>query len=67
MTQEARLIAMKSSPPEVLDSLSNDSVIVLLRGKRAQLNDEYATMISKYGTENPRVVQLRAEIAGVDE
>jgi len=67
MTQEARLIAMKSSSPEVLDSLSNDTVIVLLRGKRAQLNDDYAAMISKYGTENPRVVHLRAEIAGVDE
>ncbi len=67
MTQEARLIAMKSSSPEVLATLSNDPVIVQLRTKRAALNDEYVTMMSKYGGANPRVVNLRAEITGLDE
>ncbi|HVJ07680.1 MAG TPA: polysaccharide biosynthesis tyrosine autokinase [Acidisarcina sp.] len=67
MMQEARLIAMKSSSPAVLDTLSNDQVISQLRARRTQLADEYSAMHAKYGDANPRIVSLRAEMAQVDQ
>jgi polysaccharide biosynthesis transport protein len=67
MTKEALVIAMKSSSPTVLDTLSNDVVIMQLRAKRAQLNDEYSALSARYGAANPRMMSLRAEMAGMDE
>lgn len=67
MVEEARLIAMKSSSPAVLDTLSNDPVIAQLRMRRTQLNDEYSAMKSKYGDAHPRVASLRAEMAQIDQ
>ena len=67
MVQEARLIAMNSSPPGVLATFGNDPVITQLRETRAHLNDEYSLLSSKYGGANPRMVALREEIAQLDE
>ena len=67
MLEEARLIALKSSTPSVLDTLSNDAVVGQLRLRRAQLADDYTAMNSKYGEANPRMAALRSEIAQVDQ
>lgn len=67
LMQEARLVAMKSSAPSVLDTLSNDPVINQLRARRTQLTGEYSAMYSKFGGANPRIVDLRAEMAQVDQ
>lgn len=67
MLQDARLVAMKSSSPSVLDTLSNDTVVAQLRARRAQLTADDSALYSKYGAANPRIVTLRAEIAQVDQ
>lgn len=67
LVQEGKLVALRSSSPAVTDALAADPVLAQLRLKRVQTNEEYSTLLSKYGPANPRIVTLRAELDQIDK
>lgn len=64
---QAKLIALRSSPPAVVDTLSADPILTQLRSRKAQLEDEYATLESKYLPANPRIVNAKSQIEQIDQ
>jgi succinoglycan biosynthesis transport protein ExoP len=63
--QEARVVALSSSSPEVVDTLSNDAVLNQLSLRRSIVTTELAEAKTKYGTSNPRITTLEAELAQI--
>ena len=59
---QARLITLKSAPPEVLPTLSNDSILLNLKQQLNELQGQYASLNTQYGARNPRIVELRSQI-----
>src|ERR1700733_2019511 len=64
---QAKLLTLKSAPPDVLATLSGDPVLMSLKEKLTSLQADDASLSSKYGAKNPRVLQNRAEIAEVEQ
>jgi polysaccharide biosynthesis transport protein len=67
LVAEAKLITMQSAPPDVLATLSGDPVLMSLKERMSSLQAEYASAAAKYGDKNPRLVEIRSEIAEVTE
>jgi len=64
---QARLITLQSAPPDVLASLSGDSVLVSLKERVTALQAEYANLGARYGAKNPRLLENRAELAEITQ
>jgi succinoglycan biosynthesis transport protein ExoP len=67
LVAEAKLITMQSAPPDVLATLSGDVVLMDLKQRITGLQADYASLNAKYGDKNPKLLELRAEMAEVKE
>jgi succinoglycan biosynthesis transport protein ExoP len=67
LVAEAKLITMQSAPPDVLATLSGDPVLMNLKERMTALQADYASLNAKYGDKNPRLQEIRSEIAEVTE
>ncbi len=67
LVAEAKLITMQSAPVDVLATLSGDPVLMSLKERMSSLQAEYANLNAKYGDKNPRLLELRSEMAEVTE
>jgi polysaccharide biosynthesis transport protein len=67
LVAQAKLLTLQSAPPEVLATLSGDPVLMGLKQRLTTLQADDASLSSKYGAKNPRVLQNRAEIAEVEQ
>jgi len=67
LVAQAKLITLQSAPPEVLASLSGDSVLNGLKERMTALQAEYANLSARYGAKNPRLLENRAELAEVTQ
>src|ERR1700678_2509293 len=67
LVAQAKLLTLQSAPPEVLATLSGDPVLLGLKQRLTTLQADDASLSSKYGAKNPRVLQNRAEIAEVEQ
>jgi succinoglycan biosynthesis transport protein ExoP len=67
LVAQARLITLQSAPPDVLATLSGDSVLMGLKERMTALQAENANLSAKYGAKNPRLLQNRAELAEVEQ
>jgi polysaccharide biosynthesis transport protein len=67
LVAEARLITMQTAPPDVLASLSGDTVLMGLKQRLTSLQADYANLNAKYGDKNPRLIEIRSEMAEVNE
>src|ERR1700677_3764275 len=67
LVAEAKLITMQSAPPDVLATLSGDPVLMSLKERMTSLQADYASLNAKYGEKNPRLVEIRSEMAEVTE
>ena len=61
LVAQAKLITLQSAPPDVLATLSGDSVLVSLKERMTALQAEYASLSAKYGAKNPRLLEIRSE------
>jgi polysaccharide biosynthesis transport protein len=67
LVAEAKLITMQTAPPDVLASLSGDSVLMGLKQRMTSLQADYANLNAKYGDKNPRLLEIRSEMGEVNE
>jgi succinoglycan biosynthesis transport protein ExoP len=67
LVAQAKLLTLQSAPPEVLATLSGDPVLLGLKQRLTTLQGDDASLSSKYGDKNPRVLQNRAELAEVEQ
>ena len=67
LVAQAKLITLQSAPPDVLATLSGDPVLLSLKEQMTALQAEYASLNAKYGEKNPRLLEIRSEIAEVTE
>jgi len=67
LVAQAKLITLQSAPPDVLASLSGDSVLVGLKERVTTLQAEYANLNARYGAKNPRLLENRAELAEITQ
>jgi polysaccharide biosynthesis transport protein len=66
LVAEAKLITMQSAPPDVLATLSGDPVLMGLKERMTSLQADYASLNAKYGDKNPRLLEIRSEMAEVN-
>ena len=66
LVAEAKLITMQSAPPDVLATLSGDPVLMSLKERMTSLQADYASLNAKYGDKNPRLLEIRSEMAEVN-
>ena len=59
---QAKLMTLQSAPPDVLATLSGDSVLIGLKERMNSLEAEYANLNAKYGAKNPRLLEIRSEM-----
>jgi polysaccharide biosynthesis transport protein len=64
---EAKFITLRSASPEVMATLSGDPVLMTLKERMTSLEGEYAGLNARLGAKNPRLLDLRAEMAQVAE
>ncbi len=67
LVAQAKLITLQSAPPEVLATLSGDSVLLGLKERMTSLQAEEASLSAKYGAKNPRLLEIRSELAEVQQ
>jgi capsular exopolysaccharide synthesis family protein len=67
LVAQAKLITLQSAPPDVLATLSGDSVLMGLKQRLTTLQAENANLSAKYGPKSPQLMQLRAELAEVEQ
>ena len=67
LVAQAKLITMQSAPADVLATLSGDSILLGLKERVTSLQAEDASLSSKYGAKNPRLLEVRSELAEVTE
>src|SRR5580658_9038771 len=67
LVAEAKLITMQSAAPDVLATLSGDSILLSLKQQLTTLQGKYAQLNVKYGDKNPRLLEIRSEIAEINE
>jgi polysaccharide biosynthesis transport protein len=64
---QAKLITLQTAPPDVLATLSGDSVLLGLKERMTSLQAENANLSAKLGAKNPRLLENRAELAEVQQ
>jgi polysaccharide biosynthesis transport protein len=67
LVAQAKLITLQSAPADVLATLSGDPVLMGLKERLTNLQAEDANLSAKYGAKNPRLLEVRAERAQVEE
>ncbi|MGC2400717.1 MAG: polysaccharide biosynthesis tyrosine autokinase [Acidobacteriaceae bacterium] len=67
LVAQARLVTLQSAPPAVLATLAGDSVLLGLKERLTNLQAENASLGAKYGAKNPRLLEIRSEIAEVTQ
>src|SRR5271154_1334832 len=67
LVAQAKLITLQSAPPEVLATLSGDSVLLGLKERMTALQAEEASLSAKYGAKNPRLLEIRSELAEIEQ
>jgi polysaccharide biosynthesis transport protein len=67
LVAQARLVTLQSAPPDVLATLSGDSVLLGLKERLTNLQAENASLSPKYGAKNPRLLEIRSEMSEVTE
>jgi capsular exopolysaccharide synthesis family protein len=67
LVAQAKLITLQSAPPEVLATLSGDPVLLGLKERMTSLQAENANLSAKYGAKNPRLQEIRSELAEVEQ
>lgn len=67
LVAQAKLITLQSAPPDLLATLSNDSILMGLKQRMTTLQAENASLGAKYGPKSPQLLQLRAELAEVEQ
>jgi succinoglycan biosynthesis transport protein ExoP len=64
---QAKLITLQTAPPDVLATLSGDSILLGLKERMTSLQAENANLSAKLGAKNPRLLENRAEMAEVQQ
>jgi capsular exopolysaccharide synthesis family protein len=67
IVKESTYRLAQSGNPELIGTVVPDSVLPVLRGQEADLNQQLAEANSKYGFNYPLVTQLRSQLAAVDK
>jgi polysaccharide biosynthesis transport protein len=67
IVKEAKYRVSQSGNPELIGTIVPDSVLPVLRQQEAGLKDQLAQADAMYGSQYPKVVQLRAQIAQLDK
>ena len=67
MVKEARYRVATSGNPELLVSAAPDPTLQLLRTQEAELRLQYAQMSTKFGSGYPKLAELTAQVAKVDQ
>ncbi len=67
LVAQAKLITLQSAPPDLLATLSGDPVLMSLKQRTSSLQAENASLGAKYGPKSPQLLQLRAELAEVEQ
>ncbi len=67
VVKEARYRIATSGNPELLVSASPDPTLQLLRTQEAELRLQYAQLNTKFGSGYPKVAELTAQVAKVDQ
>src|SRR3984957_16501905 len=62
---QAKLITLQSAPPDVLATLSGDPILLGLKQREASLQSENASLSTMYGEKNPRLQEIRSELAEI--
>src|SRR5579859_4709541 len=66
LVAQAKLITLQNAPPDVLATLSGDPVLLGLKERMTSLQAENANLSAKYGAKNPRLLEIRSELAEVE-
>ncbi|HET6215819.1 MAG TPA: polysaccharide biosynthesis tyrosine autokinase, partial [Acidobacteriaceae bacterium] len=67
LVAQAKLITLQSAPPDVLATLSGDPILMGLKERMTALQAENANLSAKYGAKNPRLLEIRSELAEVEQ
>jgi succinoglycan biosynthesis transport protein ExoP len=67
LVAQAKLITLQSAPPDVLATLSADPVLLSLKERTTALQAESANLSARYGAKNPRLLEIRSELAEVEQ
>src|ERR1700723_2160559 len=65
LVAQAKLLTLKSQPPDVLAPLSGDPVLMGLKQRESTLQSENASLSAMYGEKNPRLQEIRSELAEI--
>ncbi len=65
--KEAQYHVAESGNPELIGTISSDSALPVLRGQEVDLKNQLAQATSEYGPNYPAVIQLRNQLAEVDQ
>ena len=65
ITKEAKFQIAESGNPELISTIAPDSVLPVLRGQEADLENQLAQATTEYGPNYPKVVQLRNQLSEV--
>lgn len=67
ITKEAQFHIAESGNPELISTISPDSVLPVLRGQEADLKNQLAQATSEYGANYPKVIELRNQLGEVEK
>jgi polysaccharide biosynthesis transport protein len=64
---EAKLLTLKSAPTDVLPTLANDGILLSQKQHLGELQAQYANLNTRYGAQNPRLLEIRSEMNQVTQ
>lgn len=67
LVAQAKLITLQSASPDVLPTLSGDTILLNLAQRQNDLQAQYASMSQKYGAQSQQMLQLKAEMNQVSK
>jgi succinoglycan biosynthesis transport protein ExoP len=67
LVAQAKLITLQTAPPDVLATLSADPILLSLKERMTALQAESANLSARYGVKNPRLLEIRSELAEVEQ
>jgi polysaccharide biosynthesis transport protein len=65
LVAQAKLITLQNAPPDVLATLSGDPILLGLKQRESTLQSENASLSTMYGEKNPRLQEIRSELAEI--
>src|SRR6202522_1429665 len=65
LVAQAKLLTLQSAPLDVLASLSGDPILMSLKQRESTLQSENASLSATYGEKNPRLQEIRSELAEI--